>query len=51
MRELKNEIQHAAIVCSSGMIDEIHLPRFAEQSAGLNDTLSRNTIVLESGDR
>ena len=51
VRELKNAIEHAAIVCPSGMIDECHLPKFTGGSMDGSDAISRNVINLELGDR
>ena len=51
VRELKNAIEHAAIVCSSGMIDECHLPNFTGGSIDGSDTISRGSLHLELGDR
>src|SRR5690606_10841976 len=49
-RELKNAIEHAAIVCPGGMIDEVHLPRFSSGALDGSDEIERNVIVLDGGD-
>ncbi|MEZ5966909.1 MAG: sigma-54 dependent transcriptional regulator [Planctomycetota bacterium] len=51
VRELKNAVEHAAIVCSSGMIDEIHLPRFTGGRPDGKDALPRNSLNLDVRDR
>ncbi len=51
VRELKNAIEHAAIVCASGMIDEIHLPKFTGGAMDGSDAISPNVITLEVKDR
>jgi DNA-binding NtrC family response regulator len=51
VRELKNAVEHAAIVCPSGMIDECHLPKFTGGTMDGSDAISRNVINLELGDR
>ncbi len=51
VRELKNAIEHAAIVCASGMIDEIHLPKFTGGAIDGSDTIARNMITLDAKDR
>jgi two-component system, NtrC family, response regulator AtoC len=51
VRELRNAIEHACIVCPSGMIDEIHLPKFTGGSIDGSDTISRNTFTFEAKDR
>ncbi len=51
IRELKNAIEHAAIVCPSGMIDEVHLPSFTGGTPDGSDTISRNVIILDAKDR
>jgi DNA-binding NtrC family response regulator len=51
IRELKNAIEHAAIVCPSGMIDEVHLPSFTGGTPDGSDTIARNVIVLDAKDR
>ena len=47
IRELKNAIEHAAIVCGGGMIDEVHLPTFSSGAPDGRDEISRNVIHLE----
>lgn len=51
VRELRNAIEHAAIVCPSGMIDEIHLPTFTGGTLDGSDAITRNVIVLDAKDR
>jgi len=51
VRELKNAIEHAAIVCPSGMIDEVHLPTFSGGAAFGRDTIARNTLMIDAQDR
>ena len=51
VRELRNAIEHACIVCPSGMIDEAHLPGFTGGSLDGSDQLERGTIALEAKDR
>ena len=51
IRELKNAIEHAAIVCPSGMIDELHLPKFTGGAPDGSDAITRNVIVLDAKDR
>ncbi|MEM7199171.1 MAG: sigma-54 dependent transcriptional regulator [Planctomycetota bacterium] len=51
VRELKNAIEHAAIVCPSGMIDECHLPSFTGGTPDGSDRISRNVLQIEMGDR
>ena len=51
VRELRNSIEHAAIVCSSGMIDEIHLPTFTGGAPDGSDAISRGSITLDVKDR
>ncbi len=51
VRELKNAIEHAAITCPSGMIDELHLPTFTGGALDGSDAINRSTITLESPDR
>jgi DNA-binding NtrC family response regulator len=51
VRELKNAIEHAAIVCPSGMIEEVHLPKFTGGAMDGSDTISRNLITLDAKDR
>jgi len=51
VRELKNAIEHAAIVCASGMIDECHLPPFSGGAMDGSDTIARGSLNLDLGDR
>ncbi len=51
VRELRNAIEHACIVCSSGMIDEIHLPKFSGGNPDDSDRIDRSSVVLEGQDR
>ncbi len=50
IRELKNAIEHASIVCPGGMIDECHLPKFSGGAVDGSDAIARNVIVLEGAD-
>jgi DNA-binding NtrC family response regulator len=51
VRELRNAVEHACIVCPSGMIDEIHLPKFTGGSLDGSDQIDRGSVVLEGQDR
>jgi len=51
VRELRNAVEHACIVCSNGMIDEIHLPKFTGGSPDGSDQIERASVVLEGQDR
>ncbi|HEX5051928.1 MAG TPA: sigma-54 dependent transcriptional regulator [Planctomycetota bacterium] len=51
VRELRNAIEHACIVCGSGMIDELHLPTFTGGSPDGSDQIDRTAVVLEGQDR
>jgi len=51
VRELRNAIEHACIVCPSGMIDELHLPKFTGGSLDGSDQISRNVFTFEAKDR
>ncbi|MBL8727984.1 MAG: sigma-54-dependent Fis family transcriptional regulator [Planctomycetes bacterium] len=51
VRELRNAIEHACIVCPSGMIDEIHLPKFSGGNPDDSDRIDRSSVVLEGQDR
>jgi DNA-binding NtrC family response regulator len=51
VRELRNAIEHACIVCPSGMIDEVHLPKFTGGSPDGSDRIDRTSVVLEGQDR
>jgi DNA-binding NtrC family response regulator len=51
VRELRNAIEHACIVCPSGMIDEIHLPKFTGGTPDGSDQIERSTVVLDGQDR
>ncbi len=50
VRELRNAIEHACIVCPSGMIDEDHLPQFSGGPIDGSDAIARNVMVLDSKD-
>ncbi len=51
VRELRNAIEHACIVCPSGMIDEAHLPKFTGGLPDGSDEIDRTSLVLEGQDR
>jgi DNA-binding NtrC family response regulator len=51
IRELRNAIEYAAIVCPGGMIDECHLPKFTDAILDNSDSFTRNVITLEAGDQ
>lgn len=51
VRELKNAIEHASMICPSGMIDECHLPRFTGGALDGSDEIARGSLQLEMGDR
>ncbi|MCA8974170.1 MAG: sigma-54-dependent Fis family transcriptional regulator [Planctomycetes bacterium] len=51
VRELRNAIEYACIVCTTGMIDEIHLPKFTGGTPDGSDCIERATVVLEGADR
>ncbi|MCR9244994.1 MAG: sigma-54 dependent transcriptional regulator [bacterium] len=51
VRELRNAIEYACIVCSTGMIDEVHLPKFTGGSPDGSDRIDRSAVVLEGNDR
>jgi len=51
VRDLRNTIEQAAIVCSAGMIDEDHLPTFTGGAPDGSDTISRGSITLDVMDR
>ena len=51
VRELRNAIEHAAIICPSGMIDEVHLPTFTGGAPDGSDAITRGSITLEIKDR
>jgi DNA-binding NtrC family response regulator len=51
VRELKNAIEHACIVCSTGMIDEPHLPTFTGGLPDGSDQIDRTAVVLAGADR
>lgn len=51
VRELRNTIEHSAITCPSGMIDELHLPTFTGGSLDGSDTIVRGNITLDMKDR
>ena len=51
VRELRNAIEHACIVCPSGMIDESHLPKFTGGELDGSDRIDRGGLVLPGEDR
>ncbi|MFN7671136.1 MAG: sigma-54-dependent transcriptional regulator [Planctomycetota bacterium] len=51
VRELRNAIEHACIVCPSGMIDESHLPKFTGGALDDSDRIDRGGLVLPGEDR
>jgi transcriptional regulator with PAS, ATPase and Fis domain len=51
VRELRNAIEHACIVCPSGMIDEGHLPKFTGGALDGSDRIDRGCLVLPGEDR
>ena len=51
VRELRNAIEHACIICPSGMIDEIHLPKFTGGILDGSDQIERAAVVLDAQDR
>ncbi|MFO0279134.1 MAG: sigma-54-dependent transcriptional regulator [Planctomycetota bacterium] len=51
VRELRNAIEHACIVCPSGMIDESHLPKFTGGALDDSDRIDRGGFVLPGEDR
>jgi DNA-binding NtrC family response regulator len=51
VRELRNAIEHACIVCPSGMIDEVHLPKFTGGAPDGSDQITRGGITIEAKDR
>ena len=51
VRELRNAIEHACIVCPSGMIDEIHLPKFTGGALDDSDRIDPAGLVLAGEDR
>ena len=51
VRELRNAIEHACIVCPSGMIDEAHLPKFTGGALDGSDEIDRTALVLDGEDR
>jgi DNA-binding NtrC family response regulator len=51
VRELRNAIEHACIVCPSGMIDESHLPKFTGGELDDSDRIDRGGLVLPGDDR
>ncbi|MFN6192233.1 MAG: sigma-54-dependent transcriptional regulator [Planctomycetota bacterium] len=51
VRELRNAIEHACIVCPSGMIDESHLPKFTGGALDDSDLIDRGGFVLPGEDR
>jgi DNA-binding NtrC family response regulator len=51
VRELRNAIEHACIVCASGMIDEVHLPKFTGGALDGSDEIDREALVLDGADR
>ena len=50
VRELRNAVEHACIVCPSGMIDEIHLPKFTGGRPDGADRIDRSSVVLQAED-
>jgi two-component system response regulator AtoC len=50
VRELRNAIEYACIVCSTGMIDEVHLPKFTGGSPDGSDRIDRSSVVLDGND-
>ncbi len=51
VRELKNAVEHAAILCPSGLIEECHLPRWDGGLPGGRDVIPRETFEMPLGDR
>lgn len=51
VRELRNAVEHACIACTSGMIDEAHLPKFTGGMPDGRDKIDRAPLVLSGGDR
>ncbi len=51
VRELRNAIEYACILCSTGMIDEVHLPKFTGGTPDGSDRIDRGSLVLEGNDR
>ncbi|PIE24694.1 MAG: hypothetical protein CSA62_02355 [Planctomycetota bacterium] len=51
VRELKNAVEHAAILCPSGLIEEAHLPAWDESPLSRNDVIPRETVELPGDDR
>lgn len=51
VRELRNAIEHACIICSQGMIDEVHLPKFTGGMPDGSDEIDRTALVLDGQDR
>jgi len=51
VRELRNAIEYACIVCTTGMIDEIHLPKFTGGTPDGSDRIERATVTLDGADR
>ncbi len=51
VRELRNTIEHAAIFCRAGTIEERNLPTFTGGVHDGSDAIERNVIVLDAKDR
>jgi two-component system NtrC family response regulator len=51
VRELKNAVEHAAILCPSGLIEESHLPAWDHTALSGNDLIPRETVELPKNDR
>ncbi len=51
VRELRNAVEHACIICPSGMIDEAHLPSFTGGTLDGSDELDRGSITVDAQDR
>ncbi|MFO1076861.1 MAG: sigma-54 dependent transcriptional regulator [Planctomycetota bacterium] len=51
VRELRNAIEYACIVCPNGMIDEVHLPKFTGGNPDGSDRIERGAVTLDSSDR
>ena len=51
VRELKNAVEHAAIACAAGLVDECHLPRWDGGAPDGTDVIPRETVELPEGDR
>lgn len=51
VRELRNAIEYACIVCTTGMIDEVHLPKFTGGTPDGSDRIERSSVTLDGADR